>query len=187
MNDMDVVAATKDICARNSVTLESGCKLSVSGDVNYRIGTNPNMRNSYDSDLSYVKLNVLDYASTCGCEEIYKTDSLKSATLEEKSHIQFEPFEIELEVFPNPVNEELTVTSNSRIKNITIVNTVGEVQMEVTNLETGSYVFDTSCLAAGVYILKAKTHDGHEKTEKIIKTEKLVFVSGIDSLSFFWM
>lgn len=72
-------------------------------------------------------------------------------------------------LFPNPANDVLNITtkSNNEIKSITIYDILGQLVIAIPNAENVSKV-DVSKLNTGNYILKIKTEKGYS-VKKFIK------------------
>jgi len=58
-------------------------------------------------------------------------------------------------VYPNPVNEQLTIQTNETIETISIYNTVGKLVMQ-----QNSKSFSVADLAKGIYQAVVKTNKG---------------------------
>ena len=69
--------------------------------------------------------------------------------------------------FPNPVKDQLTITAGSAIESVTVYNLLGAAVMQMGSRET-DVVLDMSSLPAGAYILKASVAEG-VSTFKVIK------------------
>jgi len=72
-------------------------------------------------------------------------------------------------VYPNPVNDILYFSSNSKIEKVTISNILG--QQISANLNSDKTSLDMSNLAQGNYFVKV-TIEGVSKTIKVIKNYK---------------
>lgn len=68
--------------------------------------------------------------------------------------------------YPNPVKDELNITSKSEIKNISIYNVSGQ---RVFVSRSNSNKINTSALSTGVYMVKAELANGQIETFKIVK------------------
>ena len=63
-------------------------------------------------------------------------------------------------MFPNPAQSEVTLLADDNILNVSVYNLLGQ-QIETLDLnKTSQYQLNTSGLAAGVYVLKIKTEKG---------------------------
>jgi acetyl esterase/lipase len=72
-----------------------------------------------------------------------------------------------IEIYPNPTNGQVTITSNTRIDQMTIYNVVGKVVQNVSAPRSSQIVADLSKYPSGMYIVTAKTGD-------IVITERLI-------------
>ena len=74
-------------------------------------------------------------------------------------------------LYPNPTNNELTVSYNSNLKSIDIINLNGIIIKTYKNLSTSQVNILLGNLPSGLYILRIATDDGNIFNKKIIKTE----------------
>jgi len=58
-----------------------------------------------------------------------------------------------IEVFPNPADDELIITSSDRIANVAVINSLGQVVLETGDNSSEIHI-GVRTLAAGVYVLK---------------------------------
>ncbi|MFP5470581.1 MAG: T9SS type A sorting domain-containing protein [Bacteroidia bacterium] len=73
-----------------------------------------------------------------------------------------------LEFYPNPVKDNLTITSENRISSIKLYDLTGKLLIE--NYETKlSNVVDVSTLEKGVYLVSVSLENGNILTQKIVK------------------
>jgi len=71
------------------------------------------------------------------------------------------PGSSQIDLYPNPANTSITVSADKlELKDITILNTIGEVVFRATVSGTKAENIDISRLPAGHYILRANTSDG---------------------------
>jgi len=68
--------------------------------------------------------------------------------------------------YPNPVKDELNITSKSAVKSISVYNVSGQLVM---NSKSGSKKLNTSSLTSGVYMARVELENGRIETFKIIK------------------
>ncbi|RDK88567.1 T9SS type A sorting domain-containing protein [Marinirhabdus gelatinilytica] len=72
-------------------------------------------------------------------------------------------------VFPNPVQEVLTVSANkTMVKEISIFNIQGQEVMTV-KFQQKHQTIDVGSLKSGIYFLKAESGAGHTLTQKFVK------------------
>jgi hypothetical protein len=72
-------------------------------------------------------------------------------------------------VFPNPFNDELQVNSSTTIKEISLINMVGQNVISLKNVNSNSVKFETSGLKNGIYFMKLNDVEGAISTAKLIK------------------
>ena len=79
-------------------------------------------------------------------------------------------FESSIGLYPNPVEDQLNVVSNSSllISSIEVLDVRGAIVLQLNNINTASSVIDFSSLAKGVYAVRVKSDEGIV-TRKIIK------------------
>jgi len=69
-----------------------------------------------------------------------------------------------VQLYPNPVKDVLTVSSNKKVNSISVYNTAGQVVKTVQNTNT----VNMNSLSAGVYVVKTDI-EGKTETSKVIK------------------
>ncbi|MDN3692356.1 T9SS type A sorting domain-containing protein [Chryseobacterium tructae] len=74
----------------------------------------------------------------------------------------------QLKVYPNPVQDILTVSLDQKIFMVTVYNTVGQVILTKAINDTKGTI-DLSVLTAGVYLVKVSAANDFAKTVKVIK------------------
>lgn len=80
------------------------------------------------------------------------------------SNILLTKEEMELSIYPNPANRFIQIKSLQEIKTVSIISMDGKTLKTVIPI---SGKIDVSDLYSGIYLIKAKTTDGIEKTTKI--------------------
>lgn len=73
---------------------------------------------------------------------------------------------LDFNFYPNPVKDELNISSKSAVNNISVYNVSGELVM---NSKSDSKRINTSSLIPGVYMVKVELENGQIETFKIIK------------------
>ncbi|ALM48952.1 hypothetical protein AMR72_08670 [Flavobacterium psychrophilum] len=73
----------------------------------------------------------------------------------------------ELQYFPNPVKNSITINNNNEIESVTILNSLGQT-LNSTIVRGGNIEADLSYLSSGIYFIKLASGN-HYKTLKIIK------------------
>ncbi len=72
-------------------------------------------------------------------------------------------------IFPNPVNNELNITTTSEMKSLKITNSLGQVVIN-NSVSGNSYKVNTTSLNAGVYFVQMETSNGIS-TQKFVVSE----------------
>lgn len=75
--------------------------------------------------------------------------------------------EMDITYYPNPVDNQLTISANQSIRDLSIINLMGQLVYE-TKVNDFTAQVDVSRLASGTYIVKATTENGNH-TFKIVK------------------
>lgn len=75
---------------------------------------------------------------------------------------------LEIELYPNPVVNEINLKSEDIIKSIEVFNSLGQSQL-VEAVGNYEYKLDISNLAAGIYIIEIQNIEGKISREKLIK------------------
>jgi hypothetical protein len=107
----------------------------------------------------YIHLN-----DNCELEEVDRIrtiicgESLSTATFDNNN----------FKFYPNPVKDILTISNESSISTVSIINLLGQ-QLIVKSINANESQLDLSTLSAGTYLVKVKTEDNLEKTIKIVK------------------
>ena len=124
-------------------------------------GNNPTVVASLVAGSATVTLDWTNIASFT----VSSTGSLFGFdNLEINSTLSIDDFSTEnINIFPNPTDNILTVESDSRLKSISVINTLGQLVMKSSN-----NIINVSKLTAGMYILNIETEAGIS-TRKIIK------------------
>jgi len=74
-----------------------------------------------------------------------------------------------VELFPNPVTNELTINNAEPIQKITISNTLGQTVIEESLSGKSTVVISTQSLQSGIFFITLKNFEGNEITKKIVK------------------
>ena len=71
---------------------------------------------------------------------------------------------VDFDVYPNPVENELTILTQAEIKTVQVYNLVGQEMLETTNNS-----INVSHLTSGIYLLHIETETGLSEFKRIIK------------------
>ena len=74
-----------------------------------------------------------------------------------------------LSIFPNPVKNELNITSTASLKNVKIINAIGQEIMN-ENVSGNHYRINTSSYNKGIYFVQIESEKG-KTTKKFIVSE----------------
>jgi sugar lactone lactonase YvrE len=72
-------------------------------------------------------------------------------------------------IYPNPTKDQLMVTVNRKLNEVTVLNALGQVLMEQKNYNSNKAVINVSGLAAGVYFVKVSGRNGAVVTKRFVK------------------
>jgi len=75
---------------------------------------------------------------------------------------------IEFKVFPNPANDQISVSSQSENESVIVFNTQGQIQASYTLDQAGDHVIDISELNPGVYFL-SKGNGAKNQVTRLVK------------------
>ena len=131
--------------------------------VSYDIYCNGN-RISTASTTSYIDLQGHEgdtYYIITNCANGGTSDASESATA---IVTNISRVETSIDIFPNPANDILNITSSETISEIEIVNTLGQVVYRV-EVNSDNAVCDVNELASGVYVVKIHTLQRTEPVE----------------------
>ena len=114
-------------------------------------------------DFEHIKVIGFDADDTLWVNETYFREA------EERVGILLSHFETpnKIEVYPNPAQSNLNITSDKPIEQISIYNIAGELVMVEQAFENVQSI-DISKLAGGIYIVKA-IQDGSTLVNQFIK------------------
>lgn len=74
-----------------------------------------------------------------------------------------------IQMYPNPVTNELFIKSTTRIQSVTITSSVGQVVGTYKLDNTGNRSINISDLSSGMYFVTVVSEDGKKLTQKLIK------------------
>ena len=105
---------------------------------------------NYDADVAY-----------------FNTDSFGEVTLGEAVGIT-ERVELDVQVYPNPTTDRLSINTDDQIQEISLVNTSGQLIKVYSEVHRGLNTFDVSELPSGMYIIKMEVEGGKFDTRTVI-------------------
>jgi len=74
-----------------------------------------------------------------------------------------------VELFPNPVTNELIINNAEQIQRVIISNTLGQIVNEENLTGKSTVVISTQNLQSGIFFITLKNFEGNEITKKIVK------------------
>jgi len=77
----------------------------------------------------------------------------------------------DLNIFPNPTTGQVTITLNSSavtVKQIIIINLLGQEVMTINGQNTDFYSLDLSGMSKGIYFVKCNLASGDVITKKVL-------------------
>ncbi len=107
------------------------------------------------TDPSVVDYNLATGSPSGGIPEsgrVYRWYSPDAVTVEETETV------IELDIFPNPFENELSFSSNSIVESVQILNLTGKLVLEST-MNCSACQISTKDLSSGIYLVKIKIGD----------------------------
>jgi len=75
----------------------------------------------------------------------------------------------EVELFPNPVANELTINNAEHVQKVTITNTLGQIVKEEVLTGNATVAISTQNLQPGIFFVTLKNNEGFEIIKKIVK------------------
>lgn len=125
------------------------------------------------SDISGATLQQ-HTATANGDYEVYVTDvngcSGSSAVLNVTGTSIDEANLTTIGIYPNPVVDVLSITSNQHIASVSVYTASGQlVQLNQYMVDANKYMIDTAPIAEGLYVVYINTVDGNTSTVKFVK------------------
>jgi len=72
-------------------------------------------------------------------------------------------------LFPNPANDNITISSQNNLQSVTIYNVLGAQVMQESNLNSKSIEVNISNLPSGVYLVKVEDTGNNEGLKRLVK------------------
>ena len=72
-------------------------------------------------------------------------------------------------LFPNPANDNITISSQNNLQSVTIYNVLGAQVMQTSNLNSKSTDVNISDLPSGVYLVKIEDDGNSEGLKRLVK------------------
>jgi len=74
-----------------------------------------------------------------------------------------------VELYPNPITNELIIKNAEQVKKVLILNTLGQIVKEEMLSGQNNAVISTQSLPSGIFFVTLKNAEGYEVTKKIVK------------------
>ena len=74
---------------------------------------------------------------------------------------EFKENQIACNIYPNPVEDELTIATEANVEEIAIYDIYGRTMRQQVNKTTGQQVIDVADLENGIYFINIKTDKGN--------------------------
>lgn len=110
-----------------------------------------NCGNLYIADAYNDRIRKVTFNPNCFPERVKEVNKLK-----------------DINIYPNPTKEQLTVASGSSVKDVMILNTIGQVLIAQKNYSNKAVV-DVSALSTGIYFIKVVDRNGAETVKRFLK------------------
>ncbi|MFK7757807.1 MAG: T9SS type A sorting domain-containing protein [Flavobacteriales bacterium] len=79
-----------------------------------------------------------------------------------------EAFATNLEIYPNPASEHITLVSTNQLASVSVFSQIGEEVLQI-NLNGNSHRLNIEGLSSGVYVAKVTSKDGRSYSERFVK------------------
>ncbi|WP_203295471.1 FG-GAP-like repeat-containing protein [Luteirhabdus pelagi] len=136
--------------------------------------------NFSDQEIEISKADYISSVEFGDIDDDNDTDIMVSTLVEDKiiwlentSNLGVASFGQELfKVYPNPTSEVITISAASPIKNLKLLNQIGQslnAETDISSESNQNYKIDMSRFANGLYFIEVEFMDGKTAGEKIIK------------------
>jgi len=113
---------------------------------------------------NFDNLEVVAWVQNIATKEVYNSCTATKGT----SNISTNNL-VAVELFPNPVTDELYISNTQQVKNITIVNMTGQTVIEALGTGDKTMVISTQYLPSGIFFVTLKNNEGVQITKKLVK------------------
>ena len=157
----------QNVTASNDTTKITVTWDAVDGATNYDIYRNEEYFATVEDN------SFIDTTAMVGVEYCYRIKSVvgsnRSALSEEScdsiiennENVSIEEYSDNINIYPNPVKDELTIATELRVEEIAIYDIYGRTVRQQVNKTTGQQVIDVADLENGIYFINIKTDNGN--------------------------
>lgn len=154
-----------------TVVAEAGANGSISPEGTFTVEVNSDTTLTVRPDAGYVIEKVLVNDENVGTDSIVRLTNIRTTMVVKAFFMEdvgIENFDVNLNIYPNPTHNELTVQSDLRFENYTIMNIMGqEIASDVVN--DLHFTLNVSNLKPGAYFIRLMNSNGTSVTRKFIK------------------
>jgi len=76
---------------------------------------------------------------------------------------------LDMSIYPQPMSGNLTISMEENIKNLLLINQIGEIVFQENGINSKSFIVNTENLSNGLYFLKVTDESGSVYTKKCVK------------------
>jgi hypothetical protein len=163
--NFEVIGGNGSISANvNDNPINSGEMVNMGDTVNFTVSPNPNyIVKEWKLNNIIVSDNTDEYYSIIVDEDIKVTVEFLLETGIATNNLK------EIELFPNPVTNELYICNAQQIEKITITNTMGQILIEEKGIGNNTIVISTRNFPSGLLFVILRNNEGLIITKKVIK------------------
>ena len=137
----------------------------------YRLPANGQPNNIINHEIehsveNFDNLEVIAWVQNMATKRIF--NSCTAVKGEDTLHIAVNKL-IDVEIYPNPFTNEITIKNAGQIQKITISNTLGQIVKEEMLTGNGTAIISTQNLNPGLFFITLRNKEGVEVTKKVLK------------------
>ena len=156
-----------DLMANETITK----KLTWEFKGNYRLPTNGQVNNIINHEIEhsvedFSNLEVIAWVQNMATKRIF--NSCTAVEGKDTVHIAVNKL-MNVEIYPNPVTNEITINNAEQIQKITIWNMLGQVVKEEMLTGNHTATISTQNINPGLFFITIRNNEGIEVTKKILK------------------
>lgn len=147
-------AANLDIIDTTFVTSNSNAWTTYTFDIS-----------SVPSSISFERIVLLLNPSTSTIDSIFYDNFVASSSVA----IDDEAFASNLSIYPNPFQQNFTVSAGSPIAAVTVTDVTGKVLQRLEGLQSKEVNVDAAGYPSGLYFVTVRDMNGHSVTKKLLR------------------